>query len=106
MKGFYRFDGRIEAPVIRTREDLLVLLHECGHKACKHTYLGVGKIDLRDVCQEIEAWRYALRCLRPDHHQEMTALALKCIATYNADAEINYGEWLTEKEILAKLGGN
>ena len=102
---FYRYDGSIETKDISTVEDMFCLLHELGHAALDHTFTTEGKIDIRDVVRECEAWNYALRCVKKRHHQGLINFALPCIQTYNAEAEISWGEWLPKERIVNLIKG-
>ena len=96
----YKNGGSIETKDISVVEDMLCFLHELGHAACGHTFTTEGKIDIRDVVRECEAWNYALRCIKKKHHQDMINFALPCVQTYNAEAEISWGEWLPKERIV------
>jgi len=97
---YYSYKEGIETRPLLTKKDLFSLLHELGHAACGHTPHAEGKIDLSDVVRECEAWRYALRCVQAEQAGELINFALPCIATYNTEAEITWGEWLSKKEII------
>jgi hypothetical protein len=100
---FYRFSGEIKYGAINSPADLFGALHEQGHRACRHQFIADGKVDVRDVLVECKAWAYARRCIRAEYIPNLEAEALRCIATYNAEAEINFGDWLSESEILSQI---
>lgn len=102
-KFFFNFDCSIEVKEIKSKEDMFSLLHEYGHSSHKHNRGRTGPIDLRDVLQECKAWSYALSCVRQEYHEELVKFAISCVQTYNADAEINYGEWLSKDEIIRAI---
>ncbi len=59
----------LAVPELKCNEDLFAALHEMGHVACKHfewKRSRGGKIDgcRRSITAEIEAWQYALRCVK------------------------------------------
>ena len=99
-KFFYRFNGQIECPKIESVNDIFSVLHELGHKASRHRYLGDGFISIQDVKLECQAWAYARKCIKSKYYTKFDAFALGCVQTYNAQAEATWGEWLTKSEIL------
>jgi len=100
---FYNYNGTIQYGPIDSAEGIFAALHEQGHKACDHKDPGPGHIGLSDVDRECEAWAYARRCVRAEYHQSFDVYALRCINTYNAQAEMTWGEWYIDNTILAKI---
>jgi len=69
---------RLCTPPVTDRASLFTALHELGHlqdlTICSY---------YEDILEhEILAWQYALRCLKPEVHDELIRYALPCLETY------------------------
>ena len=73
-------------------------LHELGHAYYRHRSR-LEWVTLATLEMEAEAWKYALTCLNPAHHEACRDFATKCLETYNARCEGDSGEWLSRDEI-------
>lgn len=82
---------------IESIEHVFGVLHEIGHAYYQHCASG-GKISLQDVYREVQAWVYASKCIKPKYLDTFIHFAWRSIGTYNVEAEINYGEWITFAE--------
>lgn len=68
-------------PEIIDRRTLFTSLHELGHIANNHHNYKRGSTSRR-ITVEVEAWLYALRCIKPLYKVEMIGVAMECIKTY------------------------
>jgi len=92
----------IKHGIIDSKYAMFATLHEVGHIAQNHEEK-FGLVSLMDVNKEIEAWKYALKCIKARHESEMIRFALLAIQSYNSEAEINYGEYYSTSEIINLL---
>ena len=84
-------------------KEIFAFLHELGHKALNHGERRGDFINSQVVKEEIEAWNYALRCIKSAYQANAVQFALDCIATYNSAAEISTGDYLSKEEIINLL---
>ena len=89
---------RIEIGPVDSTVALYSLLHELGHAYYRHRSR-LEWVTLATLEMEAEAWKYALTCLNPAHHEACRDFATKCLETYNARCEGDSGEWLSRDEI-------
>lgn len=64
-----------------TDAELFTILHEQGHIFWSKIYLKTGQ----EPClykKELDAWRYAFRCIRPEYKFKAMLIALKCLRMY------------------------
>lgn len=63
------------------RQELYTVLHEQGHVAANIVPERMYTFELR-LDNEIRAWAWALKCIRPDWHEEFLEFAVRCLQTY------------------------
>lgn len=65
--GLYAHKSQILAlkSKIKGKNDIIILLHEFGHRHYKHS----GGNEKDNILHEYEAWLYVLRCLKKQYHR-------------------------------------
>ncbi len=104
-KGRYDDKSRtIFIPNLSSIEDLYALLHEMGHAHHHHVpdHWGGGYATEEDYLHEVEAWRYAISCIKEEYRLDMVEFAIKCLDTYRGRIETVWGIMIpqTKKEEL------
>lgn len=99
----YQWTGTILAcPPVRDRESLFIVLHELGHAFHRHQLRTWDKarsfvqMERDDLQEEVDAWRYALRCLKPEAHEVCRRFAVKKMRSYCR----NVGGWVNLEKAL------
>lgn len=99
---FYKYDTinnviSIPKRKVYSKEDLFAMLHELGHRFYKHTE--GDKISKGILNSEMEAWKYALVCLKKIEHNNCITFAIKCMKQYenSFDIENKFGLFIKDK---------
>lgn len=92
----------ITYPSYRIKADWFALLHEQGHHFHKHGMNSKNISEYDEVTAEIEAWSYALECVKPKYYTELMAQAIYIIEySYSRKSSERAQKYLIE--YIAKL---
>jgi len=77
----YKKDATLYVPEVNSIRDMYAVLHELGHIHCKHSEWS-RKSTKRIITAEIEAWQYALQCIKSEYRRQLIEEAVNCISSY------------------------
>lgn len=77
----------------------LCILHEQGHIYCNHPPRNLVFNQIEVIFKEIEAWTYALNCIKGELILKALPFITYCLSTFNRRAVKKYGVGLTIDEV-------
>ena len=79
-------------------EHIAAVLHELGHIHYKHVTTIHDSLDDK-ISQELEAWDFALRCIKPGYHHTLRDLFVENFGSYVRASMLGADAWKLTTEL-------
>jgi len=87
-------------PEIVDNITMYTALHEIGHIALGHQNWNRARSKNRKILAEVDAWLYALKCVKEPYKVELIGFAMRCIKTYISRMKYHLYNFMIIRNIL------